>query len=208
MCGQIKSCAYELVKTVPPHDTQSPEFLGKISVSGSIPALVDEGFCVWESAAIMTYLCDKYGWSDLYPTDLQARTEVNQWLHWHHRGTREVQLAYNMPVMRPDLVAKGLWTEASIISADRALSTLDRELGAREFLAGKHMTLADIQVYQDVGQCQTQYMDTVDFSPYPNIRRWMKDMEAAPEFNYLDAMLHKICAFFKKTKSKEIKSSL
>ena len=102
----------QLIKTIPPKDTQTPAFQA-ISVSRSVPAIVDDGFNVWDSAAIMTYLCDKHEWHDLYPAELKARTEVNQWLHWHHMNSRTVQLAYGMPIMRPDLVQKGQWLLAA-----------------------------------------------------------------------------------------------
>lgn len=37
---------------------------------------------LFESPAIMGYLCDKNGWSDMYPTELVPRARVNQYLHW------------------------------------------------------------------------------------------------------------------------------
>lgn len=37
---------------------------------------------LFESPAIMGYLCDKNGWSDMYPTKLVPRARVNQYLHW------------------------------------------------------------------------------------------------------------------------------
>ena len=82
-----------------------------------------------------------------------------------------MQIAYNMPIMRPDLVEQGLWDKSSLMTADNALRILNRvndslcicllraidavkELGQRKFVCGSSITLADIQIYQDVGQCQ------------------------------------------------------
>ncbi|XP_025015934.1 glutathione S-transferase D4-like [Tetranychus urticae] len=44
---------------------------------------VDDGFALWESRSIITYLVDKLApGNSIYPTELQARAIVNRWLFW------------------------------------------------------------------------------------------------------------------------------
>lgn len=63
-------------------ENMAPEFL-KINPQHSIPTLVDNGFALWESRAILGYLVDKYGKDDsLYPKDPQKRAVVNQRLYF------------------------------------------------------------------------------------------------------------------------------
>uniref|UniRef100_T1K0I2 GST N-terminal domain-containing protein n=1 Tax=Tetranychus urticae TaxID=32264 RepID=T1K0I2_TETUR len=57
-----------------------PEFL---SVSKLYFEFVDDGFALWESRSIITYLVDKLApGNSIYPTELQARAIVNRWLFW------------------------------------------------------------------------------------------------------------------------------
>jgi len=59
-------------------DADARKRLGEVTLCGKVPVLEDEGFVLWESAAIMQYLADKAGAHALYPTGLQARADVNR----------------------------------------------------------------------------------------------------------------------------------
>jgi len=55
---------------------------------GQIPAIVDGDFRLAEMGAIVHYLADKHGWSDLYPRDLQVRARIQEFLHRYHSLVR------------------------------------------------------------------------------------------------------------------------
>ncbi|QIB64969.1 glutathione S-transferase family protein [Kineobactrum salinum] len=55
---------------------------------GQVPAIVDGDFCLAEMAAIVCYLADKHGWSDLYPEDFQVRARIQEFLHRYHSLVR------------------------------------------------------------------------------------------------------------------------
>lgn len=49
----------------------------------TVPTLDDDGFYIWDSHAISTYLVGKYGKDDsLYPRDLHKRAIIDQRLHF------------------------------------------------------------------------------------------------------------------------------
>ena len=67
------------------------EDFAKVSPSKTVPAIDDNGFALSESAAIMTYLVDKYSLPDhWYPRDPKRRARVDEYMHWHHGNLRYV----------------------------------------------------------------------------------------------------------------------
>jgi len=65
---------------MPLRDPKVPEFL-KLNPNATVPVIVDDGFVLWESGAIMRYLAQKCS-SELWPEALRERALVDQWLSW------------------------------------------------------------------------------------------------------------------------------
>ncbi|MEM7605873.1 MAG: glutathione S-transferase family protein, partial [Myxococcota bacterium] len=60
-------------------ESQLPSYRA-LNPNGMIPCLEVGDFRLWESGAILQYLADRYGPSELYPTALEARANVNRWI--------------------------------------------------------------------------------------------------------------------------------
>lgn len=61
---------------------KTPEFL-KMNPMHCIPTMDDEGFTLWESKAIMRYICNKHGLEAWYPKDVQKRALCDLALDFH-----------------------------------------------------------------------------------------------------------------------------
>mgnify|MGYP006147565503 CR=1 FL=1 len=61
----------------------TPEYRAN-NPNGLVPLLQDGDFTLWESNAIVRYLCARYGAGEnpLYPVDLPQRFNAERWMDW------------------------------------------------------------------------------------------------------------------------------
>src|SRR6185369_15946086 len=59
-------------------DTRKPEFVA-LNPRHTVPTIVDDGYALWESIAILEYLDEKYATgTKLYPGDVKARARIQR----------------------------------------------------------------------------------------------------------------------------------
>ncbi len=158
-------------------DQLQPEFV-QINPNHMIPTLVDGDFVLWESNAIMQYLCSKVSDNSLFPADPIVRADITRWQFWqtgHFGSACGVFITENIikPVFlqaEPDLqeIAKG---EERF---HRFAKVLDDHLKGRDWLVGDGVTLADFSVgsYLDLTS-----MAKYPLEPYLEIQRWYAGIE-------------------------------
>lgn len=187
----MKGLAFDFVMTSQNKAAKAPDYLKSVNPRGTIPAIDDAGVVLWESHAILVYLCEKHRWTDLWPEDLVQRALVNQYLHFHHRNTREVVIQWSrtlwpsvFAVDNPDAqwlkrnTFLGLQNNAQVVQD--ALEIINGMLSETTFLTSQHATLADISAYEELGQNQAKYANCTDYSAYPSIQRWLERMSELP----------------------------
>lgn len=177
-------------------EQMSPEFL-KLNPQHTIPTLVDNGFALWESRAILGYLVDKYAKTDtLYPKDPQKRALVNQRLFFDIGTLHQRFAAYYIPIMRqgqppnPELFK----------SVEEALEYLDGFLAKTKFVAGDEPTIAD---YSLIAGYSTIITGGHDFSRFKNITRWYESRSTLPGIEANEEGLVAMKAIVEKMKSEK-----
>jgi glutathione S-transferase len=159
--------------------SRNPAYLAK-NPGGTIPMIEepDTGFVLAEAHAILSYLANKHGWDDVYPTDHRRRAKVDWYLHYHHRNVRDASVGLVAPKIRKDLNIPEATQQAARATLTRALEALDAGwLQNTRYLAGDGLTLADFAAYVEIGQLRPEFTNVYDFQPFPNVRRWLDEMK-------------------------------
>lgn len=132
----------------------------------------DNGFALWESRAIMTYLAEKYGKTDsLYPKDPKQRAVVNQRLYFDMGTLYQSFASY----WYPQLFAKAPAVPDLFKKCEDAVGFLNTFLEGHTYAAGDSLTLADISL---VATISTYEVSGFDFAKYPNVQRWYAKCKA------------------------------
>ena len=153
---------------------------GEMNPNRLIPTIRDGDFALWESHAIVRYLCGKYAAGTLYPDDIQQRAVADQWMEWC--GTIAfppvIQLFFatvrTEPAKRDPEKIKAHTEEASA-----ALKILDAHLSDHEYVAGSTFTMADIPL----GAVAYRYYNVETQRPsLPNVEAWYQRLCTRPAY--------------------------
>jgi len=144
-----------------------------INPNGRIPTLVDDGFAVFESGAIMIYLAEKTG--RLMPTDVKGRSEVIQWLMFQMSGIGPMMGQANVFFRTMEEKIPAAISRYQNESR-RLFEVLDRQLDHSEWLA-KNFSIADIANWCWV---RLYFWSGVSLDGLDNLQRWLETMEARP----------------------------
>ena len=151
-------------------DQKTPAYL-QLNPNGRIPTLVDDGFAVFESGAILIYLAEKTG--RLMPADVKGRSEVIQWLMFQMGGVGPMMGQANVfyRAMEDKIpVAISRYQNES----RRLFEVLDQQLSRSEWLTSEY-SIADIANWCWV---RLYFWSGVSLDGLVHLKRWLDAMEA------------------------------
>ncbi len=158
---------------------QKQEWFLKVNPVGKIPAIDDDGFCLFESNAICRYLCDKHG-SSLYPKDVQRRAIIDQWIEYisAHISANFSPVVFNR-IFAPRTGRPV--NEAAITDGLNFLSgyfpLIETQLAKHQYVAGDNLSLADIVL---LAVLEPAELSQYDLSIYPRLSTWRAALKQQP----------------------------
>jgi glutathione S-transferase len=186
---EAKSIPYNLkVLSFQNEDTKKPQFKA-INPRGHVPTIVDDGYAIWESLAVLEYLDERFATGPkLYPGDAASRGRVR-------RLIMEIEsYAYNEGIS--PIVDELFWSGDKGPNAERMANAREKLQGELEylakevkgkFLAGDTLSAADCVL----GPC-LQYCKRIAFRKPetkldelipPVLRDYNKRIESLPYFD-------------------------
>ncbi|WP_454831699.1 glutathione S-transferase family protein [Pseudoxanthomonas wuyuanensis] len=164
MAGEMKSAGY-----------------AALNPNRKAPTLVDGDTVLWESSAIMAYLCIKAG-SDMWPAHHPAeQVEVLRWLSWSDcHWSDAVSPFYFEHIVKPTF---GIGPPdidslpAQVPALHRFAAVLDGHLQGRTYVACDRLTIADFQLASMATYWRESEMPLEGFA---NLLRWLDDLMRIP----------------------------
>jgi GSH-dependent disulfide-bond oxidoreductase len=156
-----------------------------INPNSKIPALLDRSepkpVRVFESAAILVYLAEKFG--ALLPTERAARAECMSWLFWQIGSTPYVGGGFgHFYAYAQNKIEYAI--NRFTMETKRQLDVLDRRLAESEYVAGAQYTIADIAIWPWYGGLAqyNQYGggEFLSVKDYKNLQRWTTQIGNRP----------------------------
>ena len=137
-----------------------PDFL-KINPFGKVPAITDGDFALFESGAILLYLCKKYSGKEF---SIEQQAILTQWV-----------------LFANSTLATGIFTEASRAKElPKLMTPLNELLSKHPYLLGDEFSVVDVAVGAIL--YYIPLMLKVDLSAYPAVTNYMQSLSSRPAF--------------------------
>ncbi|WP_034105485.1 glutathione S-transferase family protein [Pseudomonas lurida] len=140
-----------------------------------VPTLVDGDFTIWESNAVMRYLCNAYApTSPLYPAAPKLRALVDQWLDCQQTQLTRPQTVVFFQLIRTAPEKRDTSAlETAIREAGKVWGWIEQRLATHEYISGQTMTIADIAWAVHAHRWLNMDFDRAEL---PNLKAWYARM--------------------------------
>lgn len=161
-------------------EQMQPEFL-TLNPNHMIPTLVDGDFVLWESNAIMQYLCAKVSDNLLYPANPVVKADISRWQFWQTAHFGRACGVFIFEYIVKEALKLGEPDAGELAKASenfrRFADILEAHLKGRDWMVGEHVTLADFSVGSFLDLAETAHYP---LEAYVEIPRWYAAIEQLP----------------------------
>lgn len=172
--ASLAGIPHELITVDLPNGAHKQEPFLSLNPAGQVPVIEDGETVISDANAILVYLARRYAPAYL-PTDPVGEAEVQKFL-----TLAAGELAFGPAAARVINVFKvPLDADFCKATAGKLLGKLEAHLDGREFLVGDAPTIADIAIYTYTAHAPE---GDVSLEPYPNVRRFLANIEALDGF--------------------------
>jgi glutathione S-transferase len=161
-------------------EQKRPEYL-RLNPNGTVPTLVDGDFVLFESAAIVQHLADKFPEKHRAPPlGTPARGLYYQWMHYA-MATVEPPLVtiFMHTIMLPEAQRLPRLVDEGRTAVGPALDLLEQKLAGREFILGDELSAADVMLGSTLGWARMMQIVADD---RPNLTAYVLRLASRPAY--------------------------
>lgn len=161
-------------------ETRRPDYRAEINEMGEAPVLVDGDFRISQSGAIQAYVTEKSG--RFGGATVEENYDILRWVLWdNHKLSSMAGMTRFLMNFLPEE-----HRNADVISFNQgrlkaAYATLDAHLKGRDWIVGDDITNADLSCCGYLFYPEPFGFDRAD---WPEIDRWMRNIEALPGWKH------------------------
>lgn len=144
--------------------------------NGLVPLLQDGDFTLWESNAIVRYLCARE--NRLYPASLKERFDAERWMDWQQTTLNPASgAAFKQWIRTPEAQRDHAVIAQSVAATTPLLEQLNTHLADHAYLTGAHFGMADIPVGCEIHR----WFGLPQARPaLPHLERWYASVSTRP----------------------------
>ena len=162
--------------------TDTPDYRG-MNPTGLVPTLQEDDFTLWESNAICRYLCHAHahaGHSPLWPQNPMDRARIDQWMDAQQTQlNRPMSVVFWGLVRTPPEKRDAAAIAQGVADTAKAFGLIGAQLTRHPYIAGAHLTLADIPWGVHAHRWFTMAFDRPEV---PGLRAWYDRLLARPAY--------------------------
>lgn len=161
-----------------PDATAKADWYLNINPNARIPSIDDDGFVMWESAAINLYLAEKYK-SPIFPTDMAGKGRALQWAFYISNDVEAPMILVFQHRFRfpPEKRNPKLADEAEPALLAK-LKVIEDQLGKTPFLQGSSWGMADFMAASVLYSLKEMNYDKL--AQFPRLKIWLEASAARP----------------------------
>ncbi|MEE4279484.1 MAG: glutathione S-transferase N-terminal domain-containing protein [Halieaceae bacterium] len=149
-----------------------------INPNAKVPAIIDDGYAVFDSNAILLYLAEKTG-QFLPPEVPGARAGLLSWLMFVASGVGPYSgQAVHFRKFAPETVPYAI--KRYDFEARRHWQIVDDRLSKHPYMLGEHYTIVDMAVWGWGDRLTYMLADDDIMQKFPNLDRLMREIDARP----------------------------
>ena len=161
--------------------TATPEYRAMQPI-GLVPAIEDGGLSLFESNAILRYLCNTHAaGAPLYPAEPKARGTIDAWLDFQQTALSPPHTVFFIGLVRTPPEKRDMAAiAASIQDAGKLWTIIDGRIARQGWIAADHFTIADIAFGVHVHRWFA--LDLPGRPDLPHVRAWYDKLLTLPAY--------------------------